>query len=79
MQMSFQRRHFLLSYLKTMSWWPPARQAGAYSIELIWRRLILKLTVWTRECENSFFSANRILTLQGNIINSRMTSLTTRV
>ena len=54
MQMSSQRRHFLLSYLKTLSW-------------------------WTRECENSFFSANRILTLQGNIINSRMTSLTTRV
>ena len=79
MQMSFQRRHFLLSYLKTLSWWLPARQAGSYSIELIWRRLIVKLTVWTRECENSFFSANRILTLQGNIINSRMTSLTIRV
>ena len=52
--MSFQRRLFLLSYLKTLSWGPPARQTGAYPIQLICQRLILKLTVWTRECENSF-------------------------
>ena len=54
LHMSFQRRLFLLSYLKTLSWGPPARQTGAYPIQLIWQRLILKLTVWTRECENSF-------------------------
>ena len=30
------------------------RSIGAYPIELIWWRLIVKLIVWTRECENSF-------------------------
>ena len=71
--MSFHLRHqFLLSNLKTLSWWPPGWQTGAYPIELIGRRLIVKVNEQNREIK-LFFSANQILTLQGNIINSRMT------
>ena len=47
--MSLKRQHILLSYLKTLSvglagvWTngPPAKQTGAYPIELSGRRLLL--------------------------------------
>ena len=47
LQMSLQRQHFLLSYLKTLSvgsagvrtHWPPAQQTGALPTELTRRRL----------------------------------------
>ena len=48
LQMSLQRQHFLLSYLKTECWsdWglnlrPPAQQTGALPTELTRRRLKL--------------------------------------
>ena len=48
LQMSLQRQHFLLSYLKTECWSnrglnlrPPAQQTGALPTELTWRRLKL--------------------------------------
>ena len=58
LQMSLQRQHFLLSYLKTLSLWsgrdlnkrPPARQTGAYKTELTGRRLLLWVLIDTESC-----------------------------
>ena len=52
--MSFQRKQFRLSNLKTLSWWPPGWQTGAYPIELIGRRLIVKVNERTREFKAPF-------------------------
>ena len=52
--MSFHRQQFLLSNLKTLSWWPPGWQTGAYPIDLIGRRLIVKVKERTREFKSSF-------------------------
>ena len=57
LQLLFHRQQFLLSYLKTLSWctwWPPGCKTGAYTIELIGRRLIVKVNERTREFKNSF-------------------------
>ena len=85
LQMYLQKQHILLGNLKTLNVglggelnkWPPAAQRTcAYPIELIGLCLIVKVNSRTRECEKLFFSANRILTLVGNIIISPATSLT---
>ena len=52
LQMLFHRQQLLLSYLKTLSWctwWPLGWKTGAYTIELIGRRLIVKMNERTRE------------------------------
>ena len=87
LQMYLQKQHILLGNLKTLNVglggelnkWPPAQRTCAYPVELIGRWLIVKVNSRTRECEKLFFSANRVLTLVGNIIISRATSLTTSI
>ena len=61
LQMSFHRQQFLLSNLKTLRWWPPGWQTGAYPIKLIGRRLIVKVNERTREFKNSFSVRIRFL------------------